>query len=91
MSAPDELVRLRGEIAALKDVLILAIRGARGLDPTRDDPGTKKLVGTVLRNLKTEIPASASDHADDVVFTKSEEGIGYADMLVKIKKALDRV
>ena len=61
MSEPDELSRLRGEIAALKDVLIVAISGARGLDPTRDNTGTKKLVGIVLRNIKTEIPARASD------------------------------
>ena len=92
MSEPDDLVRLRGEIAALKDVLILAIRGARGLDPTRDAPETKKLlVGTVLRNIKTEPPASASHHADDVVFAIPEERVGYTEMLVKIKKALERV
>ena len=91
MSESDELVRLRGEIAALKDVLIIAIRGARGRDVTRDELGTTNLVGAVLRHIKTEFPASASDHADDVVFAIPEERIGYTDMLVKIKKALDRV
>ena len=92
MSDKDELARLRGEIAALRDVLIATIRTARGSDPVRDGtPGRPKIVRTVIDQIDAEFFGRASVHAHDTVSGESEKGTAYTNMLEEIKKTLRRV
>ena len=89
MSDNDELARLRGEIAALKDVLVATIRRARGLDPTSAQiPGGPKIVRAIIKNIDAEFFGRASIHSDNTVLGESEEWAAYTKMLEEIKQAL---
>ena len=91
MSDKDELARLRGEIAALSDALVAAIRSARAMDPTSDRPGTPNAVGATIRKLDSKLSGRAAVHVNDVIFGETEEGAAYADKIEEIKQALRRV
>lgn len=88
MSDEDELARLRGEIAALCDILVATIRSARSVDPAHDLPGTPKAVGVAVKYIDSKLSGSTSVHVDDVPFSETKEGAAYTDKIEEIKKAL---
>ena len=77
MSENDELARLRGEVDALKDALVVVAQAARALDSTQDLPGTKKVVGVLLRYINSEISGRPSTHIPDVVSSQPEVRAAY--------------
>ena len=89
MSENDELARLRGEVDALKDALVVVAQAARALDPTRDSPGTKKVIGVVLGDINSKLSVGrTSAHIPNVVPSQPEVRAAYTNMLVELKKSL---
>ena len=82
------LIRLRGEMAALKDVLSATIRSARGHDPVTDRvPGRPKVVGAIIKQINSEFLGRASIHSHNGLPSEPEFRAGYSNMLKEIKES----
>ena len=81
LMSENEIARLKGEVFALKHVLIatLSAVGAR----------TPDIVGIVIRHIKAELSSGPPAHVTDVLFLEPEERTAYTDMLEETEEALE--
>ena len=89
MSDKDELDHLRGGVAALKDMLVVAVRAASP-DPTGSPPSGRNVVGVFSRNLNSKINSGISTQISDGVTSETEFRSGYTEMIVEMQDALRR-
>ena len=94
MSEKDELARLRGEMAALKDALIATIKAAQKgdrIDVTSPSAvGVRKpnVVESILRDIETKLTSGTPAQVPDIRLREPEERAAYTDMLVELKESL---
>ena len=95
MSEKDELDSLRGEVAALQDIIISTIRAIDGRavrysSVVHHPPAVPlKLVDSVIGELDVKLASRPTTHVPNTPPREAKERTAYADALIKIKKAFE--
>ena len=89
MSEKDELARLKGGMAALKDALTISLRAARP-DPTGRSTIPRDVIGIFIRNVDAKLKGRGAGHIPDALPGQAEFRAGYTNMLKEIKDSLTR-